>query len=343
MEVWMMPLIFVISGASLFYAMNKGGIIRFLKDKFLRLLLPLLVVVFTHASLQVYLERLTHGQFRGTYFQFLPHYFDGMYLEIGSSGNFAWAGMHMWYVVVLFLFSLLFYPLLRWLKSGGKRILEVSGSLLAFPGAMFLLALPLIVLESVTSDTGWGDFGAGGWPFVLYIPFFLAGFVIISSRRLQDTILRIRWFSLLLGLLVATAYLFLVFNADRLNIVALKEEIDDPLVSLAAWCFLLAFLGFGRQYLNTTTPLLKYANEAVLPFYILHQTVLLVIGYFVVQWQIPALLKWLIIVPTSFTIIMLLYEFLVRRSNLLRVLFGMKTLRRIAPATTPVLARPVSE
>jgi hypothetical protein len=74
---WMMPLIFLISGASLFYAVGKGGAGKFVKDKTLRLLVPLLVGVFTHASLQVYLERVTHGQFSGTYFQFLPQYFNG--------------------------------------------------------------------------------------------------------------------------------------------------------------------------------------------------------------------------------------------------------------------------
>ena len=69
----------------------------------------------------------------------------------------------------------------------------------------------------------------------------------------------------------------------------------------------------------------------MLPFYILHQTVIMSVGYFVVQWAIPDLLKWLIIVPVSFAIIMALYEFLVRRYNVMRFLFGMKPLKRTAP------------
>src|SRR3990172_7810121 len=101
MEPWMMPLIFLISGASIFYALDKGGAGKFFKDKVLRLLVPLVVGVFTHASLQVYLERLTHGQFSGSYFEFLPHYFEGIYLDIGVGGNFAFAGMHLWYLLFL--------------------------------------------------------------------------------------------------------------------------------------------------------------------------------------------------------------------------------------------------
>jgi glucan biosynthesis protein C len=64
----------------------------------------------------------------------------------------------------------------------------------------------------------------------------------------------------------------------------------------------------------------------VLPFYILHQTVLVSVGFFVVRWPIPDLLKWAIILSSSFAIIMGLYEFLIRRSNILRFLFGMKPL-----------------
>jgi glucan biosynthesis protein C len=79
----------------------------------------------------------------------------------------------------------------------------------------------------------------------------------------------------------------------------------------------------------------------VLPFYILHQTVLLCVGYFVVQWDIPAVLKWAIIVVVSFPIIMLLYEFLVRRFDLMRFLFGMKPLPK-APAAQLQEAAPTS-
>jgi glucan biosynthesis protein C len=78
----------------------------------------------------------------------------------------------------------------------------------------------------------------------------------------------------------------------------------------------------------------------VLPFYILHQTVLLSVGFFVVQWSIPAGLMWLIIAPSSFALIMLLYEYLVRCHNSLRYLFGMKQSAKAYPtaATEAVLA-----
>jgi glucans biosynthesis protein C len=142
-----MPLIFVISGASVFYALGKGGWGKFVKDKALRLLAPLVVGVFTHASLQVYIERVSHGQFSGSYFEFLPHYFDGLYLP-GSSGNFAFSGMHLWYLLFLFLFTIVLLPLFYWLKSAhGSRVVGRVGDVLALPVALCLLALPTRAAE----------------------------------------------------------------------------------------------------------------------------------------------------------------------------------------------------
>lgn len=327
---WMMPLVFVISGASLFYAMGKGGAGKFVKDKALRLLVPLLVGVFTHASLQVYLERVTHGQFSGSYLQFLPHYFEGAY-EGGNaaSGNFALTGMHLWYLFWLFLLSIMLYPLFRWLKGGGRRVLSRLGDWLALPGAIYLLALPTILLLMFV-DPGNPVMAKkeAGWSLVIYLWLLLSGFVIVSHDGLQASVRRLRWHSLVLAVALIGAFLFLVFQATPPTFGTLHYALISGLRGLSSWCCVLAILGMGMQRLNFSTPLLSCANEAVLPFYILHQTVLLSVGYFVVQWPIPDLLKWAIILVASFTIIMVLYEFLVRRFDVMRFLFGLKPLTK---------------
>ncbi|HSO14052.1 MAG TPA: acyltransferase [Anaerolineales bacterium] len=330
MEIWMMPFIFLISGASIFYAMNKGGAGTFFKDKALRLFVPLLVAVFTYAPLQVYLERITHGQFSGSFFAFLPHYFEGVYMGDGSAGNFAFVGMHMWYVFILLLYCLMFYPLFRWWKGSGHRVLEIIGNLLASPWTMWLVpAFPILTLHLFVSDTDW-EFGSGGWPFLYYIFFLLYGFVIASNERLQANIKRMRWFNLALGVLFSAAFIVLKANPA---LAELEDALGDLFWILSACSLLPTFLGFGMQHLTSNTPFLKYASEAVMGFYILHQTVLLVIGYFVVQWAIPGLAKWAIIFVSSFVIIMAIYEYLVRRVNISRFLFGMKPRPKSATLT----------
>lgn len=325
MTTWMMPFIFLISGASIFYAMNKGGVGTFFKDKGLRLLVPLLVAVFTYSPLQVYIERITHGQFRGSFVEFLPHYFEGIYLGDGSSGNFAFVGMHMWYVFILLIFCILFYPLLRWLKGKGQRILEKIGNLFAHPWTTWLaMALPLMFLHIFVSDSEW-EAGSGGWPYLYYMLFLLYGFVIVSHERLQTNLKRMRWFNLVLGTLFMTVFIVLMATPALAD---LEDALGDLFWILSACTLIPAFLGFGMKHLTFNNVFLKYASEAVMGFYILHQTILLVIGYFVVQWNIPAFAKWAFIAGSSFISIMLIYEYLIRRVNVMRFLCGMKPLRK---------------
>jgi hypothetical protein len=78
------------------------------------------------------------------------------------------------------------------------------------------------------------------------------------------------------------------------------------------------------MYLNFRNALLAYASEAVLPFYILHQTVIVVTGFYIVQWDCDPALKYLSIAAVSFCLIMALYDLLIKRINPLRFLFGMR-------------------
>jgi peptidoglycan/LPS O-acetylase OafA/YrhL len=320
---WMMPLIFAISGASLFYALGKGGVGKFIKDKVLRLVVPLVTMgMLTFGMVQMYLERLTHGQFSGSFFAFLPQYF--------QPGIFASWGVHLWYLRMLFIFCLVFLPLFLWLKRGsGQGVLAKLGDVLASPGAIYLLALPTILCLILTDrESFWGDLGWGGGSILTHATFFLSGFLIVSNEGLQKNIRRFRWLSLaaVVVLLVTIFSLYMTFGEPAFG--TLIYTLFFALWGLWSWCWVLAILGFGMKRLNFSNHVLPYANEAVLPFYILHQPALLVIGYFVVQSAIPDFAKWIVIFVSSFIVIMALYEFLVRRVNILRFLFGMKPISR---------------
>lgn len=333
---WGMPLIFVISGASVFYALGKRRPGAFVQERTLRLFVPLVVGIFTHVAWQVYLERLTHGAFHGSFWAFLPHYFDGLY---GLGGNFAWMGLHLWYLEMLFVFSLLFLPLLWWLRRGsGAPLLTKLGLFLARPGRIYWLALPLVLVLAVANPNNlfirrdWG-----GWSLAAYSCFFLYGFLLVSQDALQQQIQRLRWISLRTSLgLLLIVFAFWSTNGEPTFGTPIYF-VFFALLASHAWCWVLTILGFSRQHLNFGTPLLGVVNEAVLPFYIMHQTVLLSVGYFVVQWTIPDLLKWAVISVLSFTVIVVLYVFLVRPNNVLRFLFGMKGLARAPePVAQPI-------
>jgi len=321
--VWMIPLLFTISGASTFYALRKrcGG--AFLKDRAQRLLVPLVVGIFTHAVWQVYLERTTHYQFSGSFWQFLPHYFDGLY---GVGGNFAWMGLHLWYLEVLFIFSLIFLPVFLWFRQGaGRVVLDWLGERLAAPGAIYLLALPVMLLVALPApNTILGGRYFGGWSVLGYLPIFLNGFILVSHDRLYERVRRGRWASLAaaVGLTLGLAAWYL--NAGEPRFGTTHFTALFALYGLCAWCWVLAILGLAAQHLRASHPFLAIANEAVLPFYVLHQPVLLTVGFFVVRWAVPDLAKWAVIALVSLVLCIGLYWFVIRPVNLLRFLFGMK-------------------
>ncbi len=317
---WMMPLIFVISGASLYFALCKVG--KFIKDKVLRLLVPLAVGVFTHIALCVYLERLTHHQFSGSFFAFYPQYFQGLY---GEGGNFAWMGLHLWYLLVLFVFSLVLMPVFYLLKGPAQRFWHGVGSLFALPGMFYLLAIPVAwTMIQIKPYSALGERSWGGWSLLGYIPFFIYGFLIISYEGLQARLKGWRWISFGLTLVSTAA---LVYANERYGHAAFRTQgyaLLNGLFGLTAWMWVVTIFGFGMQYLNAPKKFLAYANEAVLPFYILHQTVLLCVGYYVTRWHIPDPARFALIGLSSFAIILLIYEFLIRRVSFMRILFGMK-------------------
>ena len=95
-------------------------------------------------------------------------------------------------------------------------------------------------------------------------------------------------------------------------------------IGIANWSWVVFILSLGVKYLNFNNKVVNYGNDAVLPFYILHQTIILCIGWFVIQWNMGIAPKYFIIVVLSFIGIMAIYELLIRRINVLRFLFGMR-------------------
>ena len=117
------------------------------------------------------------------------------------------------------------------------------------------------------------------------------GFLLASQERVQASVERVRWPALAVGLALAFAWIPMYGLGEPVACGTLRFALALGARGLASWCLILAILGFGRKQLNFGTAFLRYANEAVLPFYILHQTVLLAVGYLVVQWPIPSLLR----------------------------------------------------
>jgi glucan biosynthesis protein C len=62
----------------------------------------------------------------------------------------------------------------------------------------------------------------------------------------------------------------------------------------------------------------------VLPFYVLHETVIVVVAYAVLSWPIGGGLQYCLIASVSLVATLVLYDLGVRRHPVTRFLFGLK-------------------
>ena len=276
----------------------------------------------------MYLERLTHGQFAGSLWAFFPGAFNGVYLGIGMPGNYAFHGMHLWYLLFLFVYSLLCFHLFVWLKGNGQGVLDRISAWLAMPGFTVVgFVIPLVILE-ILLPRAVLSVGNGGWGFIHYSWFLIAGFIIFSNDRLQQRIIVQRRATLLLAIGFTSTHMFQLFSPSRLVLpMGITDWLSTLLSLFSAWSWLLTILGFGMRYLAFDRPVLQRVNEGVMPFYILHQTILLCLGYFIMSWTMHDALKWVIVFSASFVAIVTLYLLAIQKVDLLRFLFGMKTTR----------------
>jgi hypothetical protein len=65
-------------------------------------------------------------------------------------------------------------------------------------------------------------------------------------------------------------------------------------------------------------------------FYVLHQPVILLLGFFIITLPLPILGKYLLIAALAFGVTLGIYEYGIRRFNPARRVFGLKALKPLA-------------
>lgn len=322
---WAMPLFFLIAGAGTFYAMKSRRPWQYARERTTRLLVPLVFGMLVIVVPQAYFEAVSHGEQLGGYSLFQIY---GLYLQTLPDMNW----FHLWFLVDLFIFSIITIPIFFARSGSGKSFISRLAGLFKYTWLLILLLIFSVALVNafLYPDGYWG-YRNGGWNIVTYLLFFIFGYLIFSNVRIMETVKKLRWISLVVAIIAGSGAfgLFLDELADPVKSYGSINFVIASLVqSIHTWGWLLAILGFGSQLLNRNNRFLSYSNEAVLPFYLLHQTVIISIGFYVVQWSLGIGPKYLIISTASFIAITLIYELLVRRINVLRFLFGMRLKRR---------------
>jgi len=151
-----------------------------------------------------------------------------------------------------------------------------------------------------------------------YLWLFICGYLFAKEMKTSWPVFsRMKYITLCLGIVA-----FICFQIPALNDVYLLKA---ALRTVNMWCWLFTLVGIAIDFLHTGSKWLSYANEAVYPFYILHQTAIIGIGYYIRNLEMSIFVKFLIVAGGTTLICWVLYEFLIKRIGILRFLFGMRS------------------
>ncbi len=320
-----MPLLLFISGAGTFMALGKRTPKQFAGERFRRLFIPLVFGMFVVVPPQIYYEHIkeyaSYWDFYKTVFNFIPY----------PEGSFSWH--HLWFILYLLVYSLLALPLLRFLRSPRSesfknvalRLLGIPAGILVIPSA-FILITQIILRPYFPEETH--DLIHDWAFFTFYFLFFVMGIICYSIPKLWDAIGASRKYLLITMLFSLIPFYACYFHFRGL--IELPWSIDfiettfDVTAIFVSWFTVITIIAYGQHYLNKPHPWLTKVNEGLYPFYILHQTVIIAIGYYVCQWDLSISAKYWTIAFLTLASCTLFYLFLIRPFNVMRFLFGVK-------------------
>lgn len=293
LNVWRIPLLFFVSGMGVCFAIRKRSWKQLIQERTKRIFTPFLFGIFTIVPLHVFIWQKYYHQ-----------------------GLSYWPNPgHLWFLANIFLYVLILSPVFFYLKRNENgRFVKRLKSLFKTPVGILLITIVFIVEAVLVNPETFELYALTFHGFLLGLLAFFFGFCfVLCGTTFWMTVLRWKWLFLAIAL---TLYLirFMFFELRTPNyLMAIESNV---------WIF--AILGFGFKYLNRSNKALRYLSQAAYPIYILHMFFLFLASFLILPIQIPALVKFLLIVVFTFAGCFAMYELIIRRINFLRPLFGLK-------------------
>jgi glucans biosynthesis protein C len=328
---WRIPLLFVVSGyASAALLAKSRGTGPFLADRSARLLIPLAASMVLFVPPQPWVE-LVHkhgydssfaGFWLGDYFRFSELH--GIMLPTWN---------HMWFVAYLWVYSVALGVLV--LAPARVREWVRRAAELAF-GGWRVLAVPLALIIARLWH-GWPvpepthDLVGDAFAHTLWFALFAFGFALRGSAEIWRGIRR--WWGLA-AIVALAAYGYVAWVAlmwgDSENAPAIVQLLREVARQVQMWTAIVALLGVADRYWNRDHRWRATLTEAVFPFYIIHQTIIVVLGWYLLRFGLPPSAEFAVLLTATVAGCRMFYLG-GRRVRLLRPLIGLRTEHRSAP------------
>ena len=324
---WRIPLLFLASGLAIRLVWDRYSVRRLAARRTFRLLLPLVFGMAFIVAPQCYYEALGKGLIEPGFMSFMKNYltFQDFPGEAwGGEEQIVWTWNHLWYLPYVWFYTMLLLPVYGLLAGPVARLRAAFVSLRGWR-LVLLPVLPLMFWGSVVyprfpyiSHAFFDDWYAHA----MYGTIFFYGFLIGRDDGFWEELRRLRR-----PLLIAAAILYVCVLARNAwlpeDTSGWLEALSLAITYLNRWLWLLTVMAWAFAYLNRPSRRLAYATEAVYPWYILHQTVIIVAGVNLARLSLGPVLEPLLVVAMTIAACFLLHEFVIRRSRWLRPFFGL--------------------
>lgn len=333
---WRMPLLFMISGIAVGLARPERAPWRFAALRSWRLLLPLAFGMFVVVAVQAYCEGVANGHVAPGLGRFLLRYWQ---VRPWSEGSFTgWeAGItwnHLWYLAYLWPYTMLLLGMASLRRTPVGRRLATGhrtwpGWLLLVLPVAWLVACRLVLAPRYPATHAL----LGDWTVhAESLPLFLFGYAIANDEAFWERVRRLRKLTLGIALLAIATELSLRWAGRNLPPDGLPPwaalvpwyGIERVARAVYTWSALLAIFGWGRVLLDRPFRWLPYCTEAVFPWYILHQSLIVPLAFWLAPLRMGPALEPLLVLSGTALGCLLLHEFVIRRTRWLRPLFGVK-------------------
>lgn len=293
MNIWRIPLLFVVSGMGVWFAMQRRSWKPLIAERSKRILLPFLVGLFCWVPLHQNLWQ---------------HYYSQPILYFPNPG-------HLWFLGNIFIYVLILTPAFYLLETyGEKPSVKRFQGIINHPMFLVLLIILFVIESELISPESFELYAMTWHGFCLGMVAFIMGFLMaFSGTELWQTLSRYRWLSLGIAIM-----LYLI------RVIYFELRTPDFLMSIESCLWIYAVLGLGFQYLNRSSKVLSYLSQAAYPIYIIHMMLLYLGSILIFPTQMSPIMKLILLLLFTFGSCFLIYELIIRRIKFLRPLFGLK-------------------
>ena len=320
---WRLSLLFLVSGIATRFMLRKYRIAPLLRSRTARLLIPLvfgmLVIVPPQAYDQI-VEALAYPD--GFVDFYLTHYlaFGKQFCPNPCIVLPTWN--HLWFVVYLWVYTMALGAVVLVTPSLVSRIerslapVMSSAGLLVVPSLAFAAYRFFLLPNFPSTHALFGD----GYNHALFASVFLIGFLLAHSASFWQAVERQRWVALSVAMVLYA--IFISLRSVRDGGVPLRVAATIA-YGCYQWLCMVAVLGFARRWLNRDSGVRRYLTDAIFPYYVVHQTAIIMIAHALQGSGLSAGAEASIVIGGTAIACIATYE-IVRRVAWLRPLFGLK-------------------